>query len=74
MGFVGEDRAHLIWEIKYLVLVMVRFNYLSPEEVSELLSFMKEYYQEKENCEYFLYILWRTATNMWGYQKEERFL
>ena len=55
-----------VWMIKYLLLVMVRYNHLLPNaiELDEILNKIEE---DLNNIDCYLYIIWRTVTNMWGY-------
>ncbi len=58
--------------IKYLILVMVRYNFIVPteNEVGEIIKCI-ENAKKSENLDCYLYVLWRTATNMWGYQDKK---
>ena len=66
-----KDKAIMdkVWMIKYLLLVMVRSNYLLPttEELDEILNKIEE---DLQHVDSYLYIIWKTATNMWGYTNE----
>lgn len=66
-----EDQDKL-WIIKYLILVLVRYNYIIPteSEVGEIIKCI-ENNKKSENIDCYLYVLWRTATNMEGYNDEK---
>ena len=49
-------------------MVLFRYNRLFPSEVTDIMSFIDENVTKKD-LEYFLFILWKIATNMWGYKK-----
>lgn len=67
----NEATRDKVWMIKYLLLVMVRYNYLLPiaEELDVILNKIEE---DIEHIDCYLYVLWKTATNMWGYTNEEK--
>jgi len=52
---------------------MVRSNYIIPN-TKELAPIIELIENEKDLTKFdcYLYVLWRTATNMWGYQNESK--
>lgn len=62
-----------MWIIKYLILVLVRYNYIIPhnKEITDIMSYIQEGKIE-DNIDCYLYVLWRIATNMWGYQDKKK--
>ena len=60
-----------VWMIKYLLLVMVRHNYLLPTS-KELDVILNKVEEDLEHIDCYLYTLWRVATNMWGYNNEKK--
>lgn len=48
-----------IWKVKYLILVLVRNNFLSPPEIGKLLDFIES---NIEDLDIFIYIFWQSTT------------
>lgn len=82
-SFIQNKKSHLsrqiqdkFWIIKYMILVMVRYNYIDPtdKQINSIMGCI----QEDKNIEHldsYLYVLWRTVTNMRGYDdKKKRFV
>jgi len=57
--------ADKIWKIKYLILVLVRYNWLIPSEIDKLMEYIDG---AKEDIDIFIYIFWQSvvATGMVG--------
>ena len=51
----------LIWKLKYLILVLIRYNAMSPLEVPNLLAFIEE---TMEHFGIHLYILWQRVSQL----------
>lgn len=52
---------------------MVRYNYIIPTatEIGPIMNCI----ENEKNLDYidcYLYVLWRTATNVWGYKNEKK--
>ena len=72
MNAFSKQNKDKLWIIKYLILVLVRYNYIIPTEdqIGRIIKSIQED-TESKNIDCFLYVLWRTATNMWGYNTEK---
>lgn len=48
-----------IWKLKYLILVMVRYNQMAPSEIEKILSYIDK---AREDIDIFVYIFWQSVT------------
>jgi hypothetical protein len=68
---LSQEIQDKIWMIKYLILVMVRNNYIIPnsKEIGTIEKCIEEI-KDENYYDCYLYVLWRAATNMWGFKNE----
>lgn len=54
--WVDKDK---VWKLKYLILVLVRNNVLSPSEIDKLTTFFEA---NMEDIDIYIYILWQEVS------------
>jgi hypothetical protein len=53
-----EDK---VWKLKYLILVLIRFNCIGPASVEKILTIIED---AKEDIDIYLYILWQKVVEL----------
>jgi hypothetical protein len=74
-SFLGSldkvEERNKVWILKLFILVMVRYNHLLPSEITRII---KEVEECNEDLDIYIYVFWRIATDIWGYNdKDKRF-
>ena len=55
MSYHNPDK---IWKLKYLILVLIRYNAITPPEVEQLLNHIEG---QVEDVDIYIYILWQSV-------------
>lgn len=63
MLYSADHNPDKIWKLKYLILVLIRYNYITPPEVEKLLDHIEGNLQD---IDIYIYILWQSVALLGG--------